>query len=212
MSIGGVHLGAPSAAVIETILQHARSASPTYAPVGNTLVDDIRPGVHVESMIVGRGCNDFEAARIALLHWVLQRRIGADVVPPRQALELGATVLLIIRRGPACIVAVNRVVALIDQPHRFAYAYGTLSGHPERGEEAFIVDLLDDESIRLTIRVAAEPATRIGRLLAPIVRLLQRAALRRYLAAVADHVSPRSPRVPSSHIDRAGHSGSTSRR
>jgi uncharacterized protein (UPF0548 family) len=87
------------------------------------------------------------------------------------------------------MVARNRVVAIVDEPTRFAYAYGTLPGHPERGEEAFVLELSDDDVVRLSIRLAAGPGTRIGRALAPLVRWLSHAALRRYLRAVADHVA-----------------------
>ena len=40
------------------------------------------------------------------------------------------------RRIPA------RVVYVVDEPARRGFAYGTLHGHPESGEEAFLVELL----------------------------------------------------------------------
>ena len=123
------------------------------------------------------------------MSWVPQRAIGADIVPAEQSVAVGATVLLVLHRGPAWMVARNRVVAVVDEPTRFAYAYGTLPGHPERGEEAFVLELSDDDAVRLSIRLAAGPSTRVGLALTPLVRWLSHAALRRYLLAVADHVA-----------------------
>ena len=42
-----------------------------------------------------------------------------------------------------------RVVYVIDEPLRKGFAYGTLPGHPETGEEAFIVEYRDDDSVWL---------------------------------------------------------------
>jgi hypothetical protein len=34
---------------------------------------------------------------------------------------------------------------------RLGLAYGTLPGHPERGEESFVIELLDDGQVRVHI-------------------------------------------------------------
>jgi uncharacterized protein (UPF0548 family) len=120
---------------------------------------------------------------------VPHRGIGADVLPSGQLVELGATVLVILRWGPMFVVAPDRIVAVVDEPRRFAFAYGTLPGHPERGEESYTAEMRDDGTVRVTIRVQAGPATLPARVLAPVVRRLQAAALRGYLRAVADYVT-----------------------
>jgi uncharacterized protein (UPF0548 family) len=114
--------------------------------------------------------------------------INAVLEPASQPVELGATVLVVLRLGPVHVIAPDRVVRVIDEPQRFAYAYGTLPGHPECGEESFTVEELADGTVRATIRVQARAATIPARVVAPVVRLLQATALRRYLAAFAAHV------------------------
>jgi uncharacterized protein (UPF0548 family) len=49
--------------------------------------------------------------------------------------------VLILSLGVAAIRlrAPCRIVYVIDEPDRRGFAYGTLPGHPERGEEAFII-------------------------------------------------------------------------
>jgi len=177
-----------SPAESDHVLEQARAAEPTYAHVGSTLAPEPRAGAYTDSIDVGTGERDFASARDAVQTWVAQRAIGAEIVPADQDVELGATVILVVRRGPVFFLAVDRVVAVIDEPRQYSFAYGTLPGHPERGEESFTVDRLDDDRVRVAIRVEAESSTITGRIAGPVMRWIQRAALGRYLRAIADHV------------------------
>ena len=91
--------------------------------------------------------------------------------------------------GPLQIVVPNRVVAVVDESHRFGFAYGTLVGHPETGEELFMAEQFRAGRLHLSIRIQAGPATLLARLGRPIVMVLQRVAARRYLAAWADGIA-----------------------
>lgn len=189
MNIGGLRVGPLSGLALETFLHQARSAKPTYDHVGSTL-DPERYGdkaMRCQFVDVGHGPEAFAAARRALRAWVPQLGLGARLEPPDQAVELGATVIVVLRCGPLRVLAPDRIVAVIDEPRRFAFAYGTLPGHPERGEESFTADHLDNDS-GVTIRVQAEPGRVPARAVAPLVRRLQAAALGRYLAATASYV------------------------
>lgn len=193
MNLGGVRFGRLSDGERDRLLAEARASDLTYDHVGSTLDTAPNPAAPIREhhVDVGRGDGAFELAREGLRSWVTHTGINAAIEPPGQLVELGATVLVVLRVGPAYVIAPDRVVRVIDEPARFAYAYGTLPGHPERGEEGFIVEQLDDGTVRVTIRVQARPATLAARAAAPLVTLLQRAALRRYLAAVASHVKAR---------------------
>jgi len=64
------------------------------------------------------------------------------------------------------------------------FAYGTLPGHPESGEERFLVHLNDDHIVTAQIRAFSRPGrwfTRLGR---PIARRVQDATTQRYLDAL----------------------------
>jgi len=191
MNLFGLRFGALDQAESDHLLRAARSAMPTYNHVGSTL-DPERwavPAVRVRHRTVGRGPVSFGAARQALRTWVPQLGIGATVEPEGQAVVAGATVLIVLRRGPLHVVAPDRVVGVIDEPRRFGFAYGSLPGHPERGEESFVVEHLDDDTVRATIRVQAGPGTLAAHVVAPLVRAVQHAALDGYLAAIARHVN-----------------------
>lgn len=165
-----------------------RDASPTYDHVGSTLEPQSTHGHRVEDTImVGHGAEVLAAAKTALWTWVPQRGVGAIVRPDDVVPDLGETVVLGLGIGGVRLAVPNRIVAVVDEPDRQGYAYGTLPGHPERGEELFLLERGADDEVRFTIRVDAEPAASLRRLGA-VIRPIQRAALQRYLRAVRDAV------------------------
>jgi len=83
---------------------------------------------------------------------------------------------------PAKIPA--RVVYVIDEPDRKGFAYGTLPGHPERGEESFVVERRPDESVWLTIRSFSRPANRWFWAAYPVLRMMQAIFTERYKRAL----------------------------
>lgn len=100
-------------------------------------------------------------------------------------LAAGDTAVLGIPFGPFRVSAPARVVYVVDEPNRKGFAYGTLAGHPESGEEAFLVDRKEDGSVWLTIRAFSRPATAAWWLVAPVLRMVQEFYTRRYGRALA---------------------------
>lgn len=191
VNVGGLRFGTVPGGDLARLITAARAAAPTYAHVGSTL-DSSRwsaPAVRARRLDVGTGREAFDAGRAALRSWVPHAGIGASIEPVGQPVELDATVLVVLRRGPVHVVAPNRIVGVIDEPDRFGFAYGSLPGHPERGEESFVVEHLDGGTVRATIRVHASAGTLAAQAAGPLVRWLQSAAIDGYLRAIADHVS-----------------------
>lgn len=187
MNIAGIRFGPLTRDEGDRLLAAARGSDLTYDHEGSTLDPACwtAPEMRSRHLDVGTGAADFAAARVALQTWRPQHGISARVEPGGQPVVPGATVLVVLRRGPCSVIAPDRIVAVVDEPRTFAFAYGTLPGHPERGEESFSVEHRDDDIVRATIRVQAGAATVLARAGAPIVRYLQRVALRRYLEAIA---------------------------
>jgi uncharacterized protein (UPF0548 family) len=77
-----------------------------------------------------------------------------------------------------------RVVYVIDEPARRGFAYGTLPGHPERGEEAFVVERSADDSVWLVIRAFSRPAGPLVWIGYPLARLMQAIYTARYERAL----------------------------
>ena len=78
-----------------------------------------------------------------------------------------------------------RVIYVVDEPRRRGFAYGTLPGHPEDGEEAWMIEHRDDDSVWITIRAFSRPANGWWWLVNPVLRVFQEYYTRRYLRALA---------------------------
>ncbi len=195
MNLFGVRIGRPTEAELARLLEAAKAAEPTYDHVGSTLDPERHdgPAVRASTVCVGTGEKAFEAARRALQTWVPQLALGADAALSSSLVAEGVTVVIVFGRGPFHLVVPNRIVAVVDEPRRFAFAYGTLPGHPECGEESFTVEHLPDDTVQATIRVEARAGSAAARAIEPVVLRLQAGALRRYLQAVVDHVRAGGP-------------------
>lgn len=79
-----------------------------------------------------------------------------------------------------------RVVLTVDEPTATGFAYGTLAGHPESGEESFIVRVDHDERVRLDIVAFSRPAIWYSRVGGPVTRMVQRAVIGRYLTVLRE--------------------------
>ena len=186
-----IRLGRPGRATLDELLARAEASSLTYDHVGSTLPSSegtVRP-VRTEHLDLGVGPQDFDAAVAGLRAWACHRGLGAAVHPADAPLEVGTSLLVVLHLGPVSIVVPDRIVAVVEEPRRFGFAYGTLQGHQERGEESFLVEHLDDDRVVATIGLDARAATTAARLAAPAVGWFQRLAVRRYLSAWQDAVT-----------------------
>ncbi|MGW7258188.1 DUF1990 domain-containing protein [Streptomyces sp. NPDC054834] len=161
------------------------SASFTYEPVGATREDlaACPPGfhpLHVRTRI-GEGEQVFRRAAEAVLTWEMHRAIGVglDATADRAAPEVDVTVTL-----AGVIKAPCRIIWTVDEPRRAGWAYGTLPGHPECGEEAFVVDRTGDGTVWLTVAAFSRAAKWYARAGGAATRGLQHAYARRCGAAL----------------------------
>ncbi|BBX16924.1 hypothetical protein CRI77_18140 [Mycolicibacterium duvalii] len=154
----------------------------TYQEVGAT-ADAMPPGYrHLrEAELIGKGRERFERAAAAGMRWGMLRGAGLRVEATSAVAEVGAEVL--VHLGP--VAAPCRVVYVIDEADRRGFAYGTLGGHPESGEEMFAVRF-DPATGDVYAEVSAfsRHATWWSRLAAPATSLMQRLVTRRYLRAL----------------------------
>ena len=158
----------------------------TYSAVGATRdLRDVPKGFRAleRRAVVGHGEGAFAAAKRSILDWGLQTGSGmaVDIAGP---IAVGDTVRLTIPFGPLRVHAPARVVYVVDEPRLAGFAYGTLPGHPECGEEAFLVELGADGTVSTVIRAFSHPANWFWRLGAPVLRLAQELYTRRYLKAL----------------------------
>lgn len=166
-------------------LRAAAAAQVTYREVGATS-GTAPPGyrrVH-RSVPVGVGAAGLRAAGARLLSWEVHRRAGLDVEATTGTAALGSTVVLRTRVGPLLVAAPCRVVTVVDEPARRGFAYRTLPGHPEVGEELFLLTLDGDGVVRLRIEAFSRPAAWWVALGGPLARRLQDRLTDRYVRAL----------------------------
>lgn len=88
------------------------------------------------------------------------------------------------------MLAPSEIVYVTDDADRFGFAYGTLPGHPERGEEAFHVMRSTDDEVSFGVIAFSRPADLLGHVGGPVARAVQNRVtnaclegVRRYVAA-----------------------------
>jgi uncharacterized protein (UPF0548 family) len=131
---------------------------------------------------LGIGDDVFARAVAGLRSWAPQRGAGLSVLADAE-LAVGTNVAMAAPLPIGFTFVTCRVVAVDDEPDRFAYAYGTLPVHPEQGEERFEV-VRTGEAVTLRIVVFSRPQQLAARLAGPVARMLQARATSRYLDAM----------------------------
>jgi uncharacterized protein (UPF0548 family) len=174
------------------------SAGLTYREAGAT-AGDLPAGYHhlTRSVPIGHGRQDFTRAGDAVCGWQLQLGAGLQVSASARTAEPGAVVILGLGIGPLRLQAPCRVVYTVHEPRRRGFAYGTLPGHPESGEEAFVIEHHYDGTVSLKITAFSRPATRLAKLAGPVGTVVQRHLTARYLRSLA-----RSPSHQRGHEPR----------
>ena len=157
----------------------------TYSEVGATRGPLPAGYHHVDrSARIGRGEQAFERAAAALFGWKLQRRAGVRVLPSAPDVVTGVDAVLLLGVGRLALRAPVRVVYVVDEPTVRGFAYGTLPGHPESGEELFLLERRGNDEIRCYVKAFSRPVTWLSRCGGPLATLTQSLVTTRYLSAL----------------------------
>ncbi len=162
----------------------------TYAEVGATRGVCLLPGSMTTLRLRRRvgDRSDFESAADFVLRYGMQRGAGLEVHADSAYVREGELATVVIRCGPLRLQAPTRVVYVVKEEDRRGFAYGTLPGHPECGEEAFLVER-DAESTWAEVRAFSRAGQWVTRLGGPLARLAQRRVAGGYLDAVETALS-----------------------
>ena len=154
----------------------------TYNEVGAT-AGRLPAGYHhvQKSAVIGRGRQRFDEAAATGMRWGMLRGAGVRVEATTDVAAVGSDV--IVHLGP--VRAPCRVVYVVDEADRRGFAYGTLPGHAESGEERFVVryDPATDE-VYADVTAFSRHATWWSRLGSPVTSVIQRIVTDRYLRAL----------------------------
>jgi uncharacterized protein (UPF0548 family) len=178
-----LHLTPPSRDRLDDFLAQQRYLNHSYAEVGQSNATAVPAGYELDHNRVqlGAGELDFVAACQAVREWRMFPAPWTRIEPRHPVIVAGTVVAMLAHVYGFWWLNACRVVYVIDdsQPHsRFGFAYGTLPGHVEMGEERFLVEKLPDGSVWYDLRAFSRPRFWGARLLKPLVRGLQQRFVR----------------------------------
>jgi uncharacterized protein (UPF0548 family) len=169
------------------IVQDLRRAELTYPELGAT-AGPLPRGYHHQylSAPVGYGPAQFQAAAECLMRWEMHAQAGLHPQVSDPVAREGVVAVLRLDLGPIRLRVPVRVIGVIEEPSRRGFVYGTLPGHPERGEESFVVEMAEDGTVFFRLVAFSRPARWFTRLAGPVSRAGQVLVSERYLTAVRE--------------------------
>jgi uncharacterized protein (UPF0548 family) len=183
---------------MQRLVELLQNAQPTYSDLGATIAGGRPEGFHYDryQTDLGHGREIFERAVEGLKAWESHHLPGVRVFPKGQEIRTGATVVVTLGTSLLALAAPCRIVSVVGDQTHWGFAYGTLPGHPERGEEAFVVSIASDEMVRFEVVAFSRPDDALVRLSGPIGRAIQKGGTNGYLRAlrrVVDQPSRNDP-------------------
>jgi uncharacterized protein (UPF0548 family) len=181
----------PSEQALVALLATLSGTSVTYIEVGATRDVSLPGGYRHDrfSVCLGRGDSSFDRGCEALRSWQAHRYARATLTPSQPPLVPGTNVVVAVRSWPVFAVAPCQVVYATDEANSFGFAYGTLPGHPEQGEEAFHISRASGGEVSFEIIAFSRPADVLARLGRPVARMIQSHVTKAYLDGVRHFVA-----------------------
>ncbi len=172
-----IRLRKPTPEAVRSFLEARASLPFTYPAVGAT-AGTPPAGYDVDHLRIELGQGDavFAAAREAVARWELFRLGWVEVFPADGPPREGQAVGVLARLVGLWWLNACRIVYLVDRqgPARaFGFAYGTLPGHAETGEERFLVECDPVGGVWYDVLAFSRPRHLLARLGYPLARRLQ---------------------------------------
>lgn len=173
-----MHFRKPSNADIQHFLAAQAQLPFSYPEVGQSTGGPPR-GYDLDHnrALLGSGPAVFDAACAALRRWQMFPAPWTQILPKDSPIQAGTVVAMLARAFGLWWLNACRIVHVIDEMEpvrRFGFAYGTLPGHVECGEERFTVEWLADDSVWYDLRAFSRSRHWLVRLAYPLARRLQK--------------------------------------
>jgi uncharacterized protein (UPF0548 family) len=197
MKVGMVSLQKPSVDSIRRFLATQVNLPFSYAAVGASAATP-PDGHDVDSTRIklGEGESVFYLAKAALQRWEQFHLGWVEAWPSDTPIQPGAVVAVLGRAIGLWWLNSCRIVYVVNQSEpvcKFGFAYGTLPGHIESGEERFLIEWdRADDSVYYNIRAFSRPNHFLTRLGYPVVRRAQKRFGRDSAAAMVRATSLKS--------------------
>ena len=169
----------PSVDAMQRFLSAQAKLPFTYEAVGATA--ETPPAGYVVDRTrikLGEGEPVFRSAIAALRRWEQFRLGWVEAWPSDTPIQKGEVVAVMGRAIGVWWLNACRIVYVVDETgpiSKFGFAYGTLPGHVESGEERFLIEWdRSDEGVWFDIMAFSRPNHVLTRLGYPVVRRLQK--------------------------------------
>ena len=179
----------PDAESIRLFRQEQTMLDFTYSAVGATA--KVPPAGYVVDhtrIKLGKGEEVFKTAKSALRRWEHFDLSWVEASPTDTPIETGEVVAVMGRVLGLWWLNACRIVYVVDEIGpitRFGFAYGTLPGHAESGEERFLIEWdRNGGDVRYDILAFSRPNYFVTKLGYPLVRCFQKKFARDSAAAM----------------------------
>lgn len=180
---------------VRLFLRNQQGCIPSYPEVGASRSSLSPPGYSILSdrIKLGTGVLTFEKAKSAIQKWKMFDFSWIKLFWPNTPIEEGRDVAILVRVCGLYFLNACRIVYVIDTDgptKRFGFAYGTLPGHVESGEERFLVEWnKDDDSVWYEVYSFSRPSRFCYQIATPYLRKLQKHFILHSLRAIQKEIS-----------------------
>ena len=152
----------PSEQEVRVFLASQQDKPFSYSPAGITR-NPPASGYNIDHnrMQLGSGLQCFSYARAAIQRWRMFDISWVHLFWTDTPIQIGSTVAVVVKHLGFWSLNACRIVYVVEESNeqqRYGFAYGTLPGHAERGEESFTVELnKQDGSVWYDILAVSKP-------------------------------------------------------
>jgi uncharacterized protein (UPF0548 family) len=169
----------PSDVQIEIFLARQKELPFSYNEVGasQTAIPSGYPINH-RRIQLGNGAEAFASAKDAIRNWTMYKLSWTRLYPNDAPVAVGRVVCVIVNHGFCWSTNPCRVIYVLEENReveKFGFAFGTLPGHSEEGEERFTIEWRhEDDSVWFELLSFARPHHVLAKIGFPFVGLFQR--------------------------------------
>ncbi len=169
----------PSEIQINKFLAEQRNLLFSYEEVGASK-EDIPSNYPINHYRIqlGSGAEVFARGKAAIQSWTMYRLDWTRIFPANTPVTVGETVCVVVNHSFCWSINSCRIVYVLEKTgkiEQYGFAFGTLPGHSEEGEERFTVEWHhQDNSVWYELLAFARPHHILARIGSPVVRLIQK--------------------------------------
>lgn len=175
----------PTEEKLSAFLQDQNRKTFSFPNVGATRIETQKGYDNDESFVyLGHGEDIWNNAKRVLIEWKQFPAPWTRIYSTMTSIEKGNSVVVLFKIIGIWWINSARIVYTFDEKNKFGFAYGTLPGHVEKGEECFWVKRDSKGNVFYCIKAFSKPAYWFVWLAYPLARMYQRRFVRESMAIV----------------------------